>query len=69
MVVSPKVRLFIHPCEAAHALNAFKTTSVTRWEVNTFPPTTAALEDGLRIENDGIFIIIGERNPFKKILK
>lgn len=32
--------------EAAAALKAFSTTSVTRWLVSTFPPTTAASGEG-----------------------
>jgi len=46
---SPKVTLFIHPCDAAHAPNAFSMTSTTRWLVSTLPPTTAASGPGAKI--------------------
>ena len=44
----------VHPWLAAHAWNAFKTTSTIRWDVRTFPPHTAAVLDGDSSEPSGI---------------
>ena len=35
-----------HAWEAAQVPKALKMTSTMRWQVNTFPPTTAAVSDG-----------------------
>lgn len=48
----------MHPWLAAHALNAFSTTSTMRWEVRTFPPHTAAVRDGERRDFSGILTVI-----------
>ena len=50
-------------CEAAAALKALRTTSVTRWLVSTFPPTTAAVGAGLRMVLGGMRTVIGFRQP------
>lgn len=44
----PKVRLLQSPWEAAQARKQRSITSVTRWEVRTLPPTTAAVVEGER---------------------
>ena len=54
-------------CEAAHAEKALNKTSTIRWLVNTFPPTTAAVSEGLRIVPSGILRDIGLRQPCNKI--
>lgn len=50
-------------CEAAAALKALRTTSVTRWLVRTLPPTTAAFGEGHRIEPSGMRMVIGFKQP------
>jgi len=39
-------------------------TSVTRWEVSTLPPTTAALSLGERKEEGGMSTVMGFRQPW-----
>ena len=53
-------------CEAAAALKALRTTSVTRWLVKTFPPTTAASGVGDRMDAAGILIVTGAKQPWAK---
>jgi len=53
----------MQPYDAAHALKALKTRSVTLYEVSTLPPTTAALAEGLRKVFSGMLIVIGLRQP------
>ena len=48
---------------------ALSTTSVTRCDVNTLPPTTAAVSQGLSTEPGGTFIVIGTRQPSGNIYK
>ena len=43
-------------------------TSVTRWLVNTFPPTTAASDDGFKMVLGGILMVIGFKHPYKYTL-
>lgn len=50
-------------CDAAHTSNALKMTSTTRWDVSTFPPTTAAFWEGCRIDPGGITTWMGARQP------
>ncbi len=57
----------MQPWLAAHAWKHLSMTSVTRWEVSTLPPTTAAVADGLRRDASGIRISTGARHPLKKI--
>ena len=54
----------MHPCELAHASNAARQTSVTRWEVSTLPPTTAAVSEGDRKLPSGMMISMGFRHPW-----
>ena len=54
-------------CEAAAALKAFSTTSVTRWLVSTFPPTTAASPEGRSMVLSGILMVTGFRQPCKTV--
>jgi hypothetical protein len=53
----------MHPYEAAQASNAFKTKSVSLYEVSTFPPTTAAVADGFKKQFSGKMISIGFKHP------
>ena len=53
----------MQPYEAEQAWNAFKTRSVNLWDVNTFPPTTAAVEDGFKKQFSGRIIFIGFKHP------
>lgn len=52
------------PWLAAHASKAFNTTSVILCEVQTFPPTTAAVSDGSRQQPGGILTVMGTRHPW-----
>ena len=45
---------FVQPWLAAAAWKALRTTSTMRWEVNTFPPQTAAVRDGAKRDFLGI---------------
>lgn len=58
--------LFMQPWLSAVALNAFNTTSTTRCEVNTLPPTTAAFSEGLRMVPEGIITLIGFKQPYNR---
>jgi hypothetical protein len=51
-------------CEAAAALNALSTTSVTRCEVSTLPPTTAAVSEGLSKHPGGMRTVMAARQPW-----
>ena len=53
----------MHPQDAAHASNAFKTKSVSLYEVRTFPPTTAAVADGFKKQFSGKIMSIGFKHP------
>ena len=44
-------------------MKALKTTSVTRWLVRTFPPTTAASAAGLSREPSGMWTVMGFMQP------
>ncbi len=56
--------LFMQPCEAAQVSKARNTTSVIRWLVRTFPPTTAAVSEGSNIEPSGMITLTGFRQPY-----
>mmetsp|Transcript_7778 Transcript_7778/g.32471 ORF Transcript_7778/g.32471 Transcript_7778/m.32471 type:complete len:244 (-) Transcript_7778:652-1383(-) len=53
----------MQPCELAQARNAARHTSVTRCEVSTLPPTTAARSLGARNEPVGITNAMGAKHP------
>ncbi len=55
----------MQPWLAAHARKHLSMTSVTRWEVSTLPPTTAAVADGLRRDPSGMRISTGARHPLR----
>jgi len=53
--------------DAAAALKALRTTSVTRWLVSTLPPTTAAVGEGLRMVSGGMRTVMGFKQPCKDL--
>jgi hypothetical protein len=53
----------MQPYEAAQALKTFRTKSVTRYEVKTLPPTTAAFPEGFKKHPSGIWQVIGFKQP------
>jgi hypothetical protein len=60
----PNVRLLQSPWLAAQARKALRMTSVTRCDVRTFPPTTAAWSDGERKDLGGMRTRMGLRQPW-----
>lgn len=53
----------MHPWLAAQARKHLRMTSVTRWEVSTLPPTTAAVAEGFSRHPLGMRISTGARHP------
>jgi len=51
-------------CDAAQISNALSTTSTTRCDVSTFPPTTAAVSEGSRRQPRGMMTWTGFRHPY-----
>ena len=52
------------PSAARCRASPLRTTSVTRWEVRTLPPTTAACSDGRRRQPGGMRMVMGVRQPW-----